>query len=133
MSDRGDVAGRADVPPYGSVGPDDPNADPVTDPNLQPLPTGAADAPTVPQERPRERTVFSGLYIGLVLAAVVLIFLLIFIIQNNVPVVITFLGFTGTLPSGVALLLSAVAGALLVAIPGSGRILQLRRAARRGK
>jgi uncharacterized integral membrane protein len=36
------------------------------------------------------------------------------------------------LPSGVALLLAAIAGVLLGAIPGSLRILQLRRAARRG-
>ena len=61
-----------------------------------------------------------------------LIFLLIFILQNNVPVQINFLGASGTLPTGVALLFAAVAGLLLVAIPGGLRIMQLRRAARRG-
>lgn len=35
------------------------------------------------------------------------------------------------LPLGVALLLAAVCGVLLVAIPGTGRILQLRVTARR--
>ena len=60
------------------------------------------------------------------------IYLLIFILQNNVPVQINFLGLSGTLPTGVALLFAAIAGLLLGAIPGSMRILQLRRAARRG-
>jgi putative membrane protein len=77
----------------------------------------------------RSRT--SGLWVGLILSAVVLIFLLIFILQNSNPVQIAFLGWTGALPTGVALLLAAIAGVLLVAIPGSVRILQLRRAAAR--
>jgi uncharacterized integral membrane protein len=73
----------------------------------------------------------SGLWVSLTLSAVVLLFLLIFILQNNVPTPIRFLGAQGTLPVGVALLLAAVLGVLLVAIPGCLRILQLRRAARR--
>lgn len=77
----------------------------------------------------RSRT--GGLWAGLILSAVVLIFLLVFILQNLDPVQITFLGWTGALPTGVALLFAAVAGVLLVAIPGSVRMLQLRRAAAR--
>lgn len=128
MSDRGDLArpddlaaGRRTPPRYGSVGPRDPHADPVTEPVLRPV---------EPTRRPN-RSAFGGWYLGLILSALVLIFLLIFILQNNEPVQIAFLGFSGTLPTGVALLLAAIAGVLLVAIPGSGRILQLRRAARR--
>jgi lipopolysaccharide assembly protein A len=75
------------------------------------------------------RSRISGLWVGLVLSAVMLIFLLVFILQNSDPVQINFLAWTGVLPSGVALLFAAVAGVLLVAIPGSVRILQLRRAA----
>ena len=71
----------------------------------------------------------SGLWVGLILSAVVLVFLLVFILQNSAPVHITFLGWAGALPTGVALLFAAIAGVLLVAIPGSVRILQLRRAA----
>jgi hypothetical protein len=55
----------------------------------------------------------------------------VFILQNGAPVQISFFALEGTLPVGVALLLAAIAGILLVAIPGSVRILQLRRAARR--
>ena len=61
----------------------------------------------------------------------VLLFLLVFILQNGDPVQISFFALEGVLPTGVALLLAAIAGILLVAIPGSVRILQLRRAARR--
>jgi uncharacterized integral membrane protein len=88
--------------------------------------------PTASPGLPAGRTRFSGLYVGLVLAALVLIFLLVFILQNLVLVRIEFLGFAGEVPLGVSLLLAAIAGVLLVAIPGTGRILQLRRAARRG-
>jgi lipopolysaccharide assembly protein A len=65
----------------------------------------------------------------MILSAVVLVFLLIFILQNRAPVQINFLTWAGALPTGVALLFAAVAGALLVALPGSARMLQLRRAA----
>jgi len=138
----------SDAPPYGSVGPHDPHADPATDPGMRPVgsngtgeqPTwpGSADPPTTPvpttpvkREPVVTRTRTGGLWTGLILSAIVLIFLLVFILQNNRPVVINFLGFSGTLPTGVALLLAAVAGLLLVAIPGGLRILQLRRVAKR--
>jgi uncharacterized integral membrane protein len=95
-----------------------------------PTPT-TPDAPD-PARRPVvTRTRTGGLWTGLILSAVVLLFLLIFIMQNNAPMGINFLAWSGTLPTGVALLLAAIAGLLLVAIPGGLRILQLRRAARR--
>jgi uncharacterized integral membrane protein len=142
---------------HGSLGPADPTADPATHPGLVPVaPPGLpGESPTVPtptlppgsvDPRPRdqqpragdsqplevERTRSGMLWVGVLLSAVVLIFLLVFILQNNVPVRINFLGTSGTLPTGVALLFAAVAGLLLGAIPGTMRILQLRRAARRG-
>ncbi|WP_181780118.1 LapA family protein, partial [Pseudonocardia pini] len=85
---------------------------------------------TPPRRAPKaERSRISGMWVGLILSAVVLLFLLIFILQNLDPVQIHFLGLNGTLPTGVALLFGAIAGILLVAIPGSARIVQLRRAA----
>ena len=126
----------ADLPPYGRVGPADPRTDPATYPALRADPKPVPEAPTVPTphapELRRSRT--GGLWTGLILSAVVLLFLLVFILQNSAPVQITFLGATGTLPTGVALLFAAIAGLLLVAIPGGLRIMQLRRAAgRRGR
>ncbi|MCE3555109.1 lipopolysaccharide assembly protein LapA domain-containing protein [Pseudonocardia sp. RS11V-5] len=104
-------------------------------------PTGSVEPTGPPATPPRSaghraasnRTRVSGMWVGLILSAVVLLFLLIFILQNLDPVQIHFLGADGTLPTGVALLLAAIAGVLLVAIPGSARIVQLRRAARKGR
>ncbi len=93
--------------------------------------TVIAPGPSVPQAPPLRGGKISGLWVGLILSAIVLLFLLIFILQNNVPTQIKFLGAEGTLPVGVALLFAAALGVLLVAIPGGGRILQLRRAARK--
>jgi uncharacterized integral membrane protein len=139
-----------EIPAYGRVGPADPHADPATHPKLRPadvdgpatdpgLPVVQArpEPPTVPTAQPvpappvvrRSRT--GGLWTGLVFSAVVLIFLLVFILQNLEPVRIAFLGFAGSLPIGVALLLAAIAGLLLVAVPAGMRVVQLRRAARR--
>ena len=63
--------------------------------------------------------------------AVVLVLLLIFILDNSREVQISYLGADGHLPLGVALLLAAVLGVLLVLIPATARITQLRITARR--
>jgi uncharacterized integral membrane protein len=80
---------------------------------------------------PVPRTRIGGLWVAAIVAALVGLFLLIFILQNGQSVKVSFLGFDGQLPLGVALLLAAACGVLLVAIPGTGRILQLRRRAHR--
>ena len=140
-----------EVPAYGRVGPADPHADPATHPGLRPpdadgpatdpgIPAVQAappEAPTLPTAQPPtaepvvRRSRSGGLWTGLILSAIVLIFLLVFILQNQIAVTIQFLGFKGSVPVGVALLLAAIAGLLLVAIPGGVRMMQLRRAARR--
>jgi uncharacterized integral membrane protein len=133
---------------HGSAGPVDPTADPATDPGMRlPVPVGEeptqpVPAPSTPDSgtpgtatpgtAPVRRSRSGGLWVGLILSALVLLLLLVFILQNGAPVQISFFAFQGTLPVGVALLLAAILGILLVAIPGSVRILQLRRAARRG-
>ena len=93
------------------------------------LPNTDREMGTVPGARPG-RSGIGGLWVGLVLSALVLIILLIFILQNPEPVRIAFLGWDGTLPTAVALLFAAIAGVLLVAVPGSARMVQLRRQAR---
>ncbi|MCK9896214.1 lipopolysaccharide assembly protein LapA domain-containing protein [Frankia sp. AgB32] len=79
---------------------------------------------------PTTRT--SRVWTSLVLSAVVLILLLVFILQNQDHVRISFFAAHGSMPVAVAMLFAAVAGALLVAIPGIGRMIQLRKVARRG-
>jgi uncharacterized integral membrane protein len=77
------------------------------------------------------RTRISGTWIVSTCFAVVLLLLLIFILQNSRTVDVSYFGAHGHLPLGVALLLAAVFGVLLVALPGTARIVQLRRTARR--
>lgn len=109
------------------------NPEPVTEPG------GATDPapPTIPQARtPASKlkpTRISGTWVAVIVAVIVLIFLLIFILQNTVPVTVNYLGLSGTLSLGVALLFAAVGGALLVAMVGVARIVQLRRFARRNR
>lgn len=62
----------------------------------------------------------------LVAFALVLLLLLIFILQNGQRSDVYLLGAHGHLPLGVALLLAAVFGVLLVALPTAVRIVQLR-------
>ena len=92
-----------------------------------PHPPSAAEFPAH-QVRP---TRLGGLWVAAVLSAIVLLLLLIFIVENGQRVSISYFGAHGHLPLGVALLLAAVLGILLVVIPGTGRIMQLRITARR--
>jgi uncharacterized integral membrane protein len=72
-----------------------------------------------------------GLWVAAALGALVLLLLLIFILENGQRVSVSYFGVHGHLPLGVALLLAAVFGVLLVVIPGTSRIIQLRIAAHR--
>jgi putative membrane protein len=60
----------------------------------------------------------------------VLIVLLVFILENTQSVKISYLGASGHVALGVALLLAAVGGALLVGLLGAARIAQVRRHAK---
>lgn len=99
----------------------------------QPEPGGQAgrqQAPPLPQHRVR-RTRTSGLWVSVGFFAVVLLLLLIFILQNGTEVSVSYMGAHGRLPLGVALLLSAVCGVILVILAAAARISQLRSVARR--
>lgn len=73
----------------------------------------------------------SGVWIGLIATALFVILLIIFIAQNSRRVSIHFFGWNGQFSLALTILLAAVVGMLLVAIPGSIRIAQLRRALRK--
>jgi lipopolysaccharide assembly protein A len=90
--------------------------------------------PTQPAPQPPHtirHTRISGLWFAVAVFALVLLFLLIFILQNGRGVGVSYLGAHGHLPLGVALLLSAVCGALLVILAGAARMAQLHSVARR--
>jgi len=65
-------------------------------------------------------------WVSLVAGTIVLVLLLVFILENTTSTKVTYFGASGHLPLGVALLLAAVAGALLLGIVGTLRIAQLR-------
>jgi uncharacterized integral membrane protein len=99
-----------------------------------PATPAAPDTPAAAAAPPHHvirRSRLGGAWVGLALGAVVLILLLVFILENGNKVNIGFLGAHGHIPLGVALLMAAALGVLLVIIPGTGRIIQLRRTARR--
>lgn len=85
----------------------------------QPVQRGRRPAP----KRTRTSVAFNSLVAG----AVVLILLLVFILENTQSVKISYFGASGHISLGVALLLAAVGGALLVGLAGAARVLQLRR------
>jgi uncharacterized integral membrane protein len=90
----------------------------------------AAGTPEAPEKVPA-RTRVSGIWVASTAAVFVLLILLIFILQNGNRVKINIFGANPTLPLGVALLLAAVLGALLVALIGAARVVQLRHTARK--
>jgi uncharacterized integral membrane protein len=63
-------------------------------------------------------------------ALVLLILLIVFILENSTKVEVQFLGMAGTIPLGMALLIAAVGGGVVVAVAGAARVTQLRRYAR---
>jgi lipopolysaccharide assembly protein A len=87
--------------------------------------------PSVLPQHVVKRTRIGGLWVAAGSFAAVLLLLLIFIAENSRTVDVAFFGGHGHLPLGVALLLAAVLGVLLVAVPGTARIIQLRITARR--
>ncbi len=100
----------------------------------EPAAPPAAPPTAVPHPLPQhrlKRTRTGGLWVAVGFFAVILLLLLIFILQNNTDVSVSYLGMHGHLPLGVALLLAAVCGVLLVVLAGTARIGQLRATARR--
>jgi uncharacterized integral membrane protein len=105
-----------------------------TPPDQQHQPVTSSPPPAgVPQVQQHRilRTRAGATWVAAAIFAAILLLLLIFILENGHTVAISFFGASGHLPLGVALLLAAVLGVLLVAIPGTARIIQLRITARR--
>lgn len=76
-----------------------------------------------------QRTRTGRVWTALIPALVFLILLIIFIAENGQHVQVKFFGATGHISLALALLIAAVAGAIVVLLIGSVRILQLRLAA----
>lgn len=73
----------------------------------------------------------SAAWVATAAALVLLVLLIVFILQNSTRVQVHYLGFSGSLSLGMALLIAAVAGGVVVAIAAVARVTQLRVNARR--
>lgn len=126
--------GRMSGDPYV---PKDPSLEPVGAEPLPPEPLPPLDEPAVPTKPvipPDEAGKFTragALWTALAGGFLVLILLLVFVMQNTDTTTIHMFGWAWQLPVGVALLLAAIAGGLLMFLVGTVRILQLRRAAKK--
>lgn len=87
---------------------------------------GSAHVPGAPSV-----TRASAAWVATGAALLLLTLLIVFMLQNSTKVEVQFFGLTGTIPLGIALLIAAVGGGVLVAIAGIARVTQLRLVARR--
>ena len=117
--------------------PNDPfaSAPPVRDEVVAPAP---AETPAKKQSAKAPSTkvkgsIAGGTWVALIFGFLFLIALLIFILQNDEQVAIEFLTWKSTLPVGVGFLFAAIGGALVMALVGGWRMLELRRQLKRSK
>jgi len=101
-----------------------PKQPPPSEPAAPAGPTPGAPPPDSALKFTRVAAAWWALAVGLL----ILIILLVFIAQNTDSITIHFLGWQWSSPLGVAFLLSAVGGALIIALAGTARMVQLRRA-----
>ena len=73
----------------------------------------------------------SGAYAAMIAFALVLVLLIIFIAQNTQSATVVFLGWEGSAPVAVLLMIATTAGLLLAGVASTLRILQLRRRVKR--
>ncbi|MEV0071677.1 MULTISPECIES: lipopolysaccharide assembly LapA domain-containing protein [unclassified Amycolatopsis] len=104
---------------------DNPEVPGVEMPGTDPITTAP---PSTTKRRP---TRVSGAWISAVVAIVLLAFLLVFILQNLDSVTVHFLGMAGNLPLGIAMLLAALGGMVVIGLVGGARIMQLRKQTKR--
>lgn len=92
-----------------------------------------APAPTpAPGPRKVKKTTAGSMWVGLVISAILLIVLLVFILQNQQETALNLFGWTWNFPVGVGMLFAAILGALITALIGGWRMLDLRRQIRKG-
>ncbi len=75
----------------------------------------------------------SAAWVATAAALLLLVLLIVFMLQNSTRVAVHFLSLSGSIPLGMALLIAAVGGGVVVAIAGVARVTQLRMNARRAR
>jgi uncharacterized integral membrane protein len=102
---------------------------------LSPPPTPAGPVETVDPGSSRAKrpapTRTSAVWFGICVAALMFVVLIVFMLQNTGRVAVNFLGWQGTAPLALTLLVSAVGAAIATMAIGVTRMSQLRRLTRR--
>lgn len=102
-----------------------------TPPSSEPvLPRGRAVRATPVARGAGTRT--SAAWLGICVGVLVLVALVVFMLQNTEPVGVSFLGFSGTAPLALTLLIAGLGVGIVVLVVASLRIGQLRRRAAGG-
>ena len=117
--------------------PEPTNPEPVSTPQNPPIahtePVAGAPAhdPASPgknkEHREVKKTLAGTTWVALIVGVLLLILLLVFILQNQESAELQLLGWTMTFPIGVGMLIAAIVGALIMALVGGVRIVQLRK------
>lgn len=98
--------------------------------------SGALETTPATEEKTQGKGKVSGSFaastwVALIIGFLLLILLIVFIMQNQQSVPVNFLGWSGDFPAGIAFLLFAIAGALIMACVGGWRMFELRRQVKR--
>lgn len=101
------------------------------EPSTEVVPQPEIPAATEPSNPKVRGSVAGGTWVALILGALLLILLLVFILQNQQKVDLNLFAWTFEFPAGVGFLLAAIAGALIMALVGGVRMLELRRQVKR--
>ena len=95
--------------------------------------TGSKEVSTEPAAAPQKAqgSFAASTWAALIVGFLLLIVLIIFIMQNQQEVPMNFLGWSGQFPAGIAYLMFTIGGALIMALVGVWRMLELRRQLRK--
>jgi uncharacterized integral membrane protein len=108
----------------------------TSDPQVPPPEPSPIDesesAKELPPTSPIPFTKTAAVWWALIIGSLTLIVLLIFIAQNLDTTPVHFLGWTWRAPVGIVLLVAAICGSLITVMTGTARMMQLRRAAKKG-
>ncbi|APT84996.1 LapA family protein [Corynebacterium aquilae] len=134
----GNMNNNPEHPDFGEPEDHLPDTRPATDhgPVEPVVPAPTDDAAPAPQDQKKPKvkgSVAGGTWVALILGLLLLIALLVFILQNQNSVELTMFAWSFSVPVGVGFLLAAIAGALIMALVGGVRMLELRRQVKRAK
>ena len=100
---------------------------PVAEPERVPAATEETTKSGKKAKKDVQGSIAGTTWVGLIIGALLLILLLVFIMQNQESVELQLFAWSMNFPIGVGMLIAAITGALIMAIVGGLRILQLRK------